>query len=173
MVKLQIDPRIPKEWRAPIEFLESIKDEKTAFVEEIINETQKGKKNPFGYITYLNGNMKSIFKKIENYVKMIDLAINRLDKIVNDDPRDIEVIQVNLMKQQAVLSNLKTDINFMLDQVAHYDFKQLYPEEATTLNALLEGILTSLKDMRRVIIQERGGVVQGQLIKAALKLKVA
>lgn len=170
MAKLQIDPRIPKEWHPPIEFLESVKDEKAAFIEEILNETQKGKKNPFGYVTYLNGNIKSIFKKIDKYVSMINLAIDRLDKIASDDPKDIEVIQINLMKQQAVLSNLKTDIHFMLDQVAHYDFKQLYPEEAATLNALLEGMLTSLKDIRRVIIQERGGVVQGQLIRAALKL---
>lgn len=176
MVKLQIDPRIPKEWRAPIEFLESVKDEKAAFIEDIIDKVTTGTKNPRFFILYLADNFEGrngINARIDNYLQKINLAINRLDKIETSKYEVIEIIQENLMKQQAILTNLQKDFDFILTKTKQFVFKELNEKELYTWKAFLNGILNSLKDLIKKISQERGGLVQSQLIEAALNNKKA
>lgn len=176
MAKLQIDPRISKAWYSPIEFLASIQDEKAAFVEEIIDKVTAGTKNPQFFILYLADNFEGrngINAKINNYLQKINLAIDRLDKIETSKYGVIEVIQENLMKQQAILTNLQKDFDFILTKTKQFVFKELNEKELYTWKAFLNGILNSLRDLRKKISQERGGLVQSQLIEAALNNKKA
>lgn len=169
-----IDKRIPKEWHPAIEFLESIKDEKAAFVEEMIENVNKGIRNPPFFIKYLADNLDikgGINKKIENYLQKINLSIDRLDKINTNKYIEVEDIQKNLMKQNAILTNLKKDLNIMCKVTKQFIFKGYKEEDIKAWSAYLRATIESLKDLRKKISQERGGFVQSKLIEAALNGK--
>ncbi len=178
MAKLIIEPIIPKTWHPIIEFLESVKDDKSNFVDGVEIQLNKGLKNPLEFVQYVAKNYETIKKKMELYHQRLNYAITRLDNIGENkqDHVDIEVIQDNLMKQESILKATFEDLNLIYENMTIYieDVGEEFSDRRKAdLLAMIKATLIDMKAIKKLISQERGGLVQSKMVSIAARHKKA